>query len=214
MKPYTLSRIVRLSFLLAATGLVFSSCQKELPEFVKTSSMTTSSTKAGTTAGFTEYLIRAGQQYADQSGFKQVKTTSMKFTVKFDSSAVYTTKDPSNQADINKLYGFSDNNAQHHEFSARFGWRWYNGKLNLQAYIYNNSVRDNKEIGNIELNKEYSCAINVAGDHYDFLLNGVVKATMPRKSAGPEASGYQLYPYFGGDELAPHDIKIRIREDK
>src|SRR6476469_2541495 len=167
MKPSTLLRFLRLAFFLAATGLTFSSCQKEIADVVKTSSNT--SNNSNPTTGFTDYLIRAGQQYADQNGFKQVKVSSMKFTVKFDNSAIYTTQDPANQADINKLYGFSDNNAQHHEFSARFGWRWYNGKLNLQAYIYNNSVRDNKEIGNIELNKEYLCAINVVGDHYDFL---------------------------------------------
>jgi hypothetical protein len=205
-----LTRIVRLSFLLAATGLAFSSCQKEIQHQIDKQTAAPS-TQVGV---FTEYVIRAGQQFSEQSGVKAVKVSSMKFTVKFDNSAKYTTKDPANQADINKLYGFSDNNGQHHEFSARFGWRWYNNKLNLQAYIYNNSVRDYKEIGDIELNKEYACAINVYADRYDFLLNGVVKVSMPRKAAGSEASGYQLYPYFGGDELAPHEIKIWIRDDK
>jgi hypothetical protein len=145
---------------------------------------------------------------------KLVKVTSMKFTVKFDNSAVYSTIDPANQADINKLYGFSDNDGHHHQFSARFGWRWYNNKLNLQAYIYNNGVRDYKDIGDIDLNKEYLCEIRVVGNQYQFFLNSVLKVTMPRNAVGTEGSGYQLFPYFGGDELAPHEIKIQIRDEK
>jgi hypothetical protein len=27
----------------------------------------------------------------------------------------------------------------------------------------------------------------------------------------PKGQGYQLYPYFGGDETAPHDINIWIK---
>jgi hypothetical protein len=137
----------------------------------------------------------------------------MKFTVKFDSTAIYTTVDPANQGDINKLYGFADNKGHHHQFSARFGWRWYNNALNLMAYYYNNGVVEWKDLGNVEIGKEQACAINVFADHYDFVLNG--KTTQaPRKSAGTEAEGYQLYPFFGGTENAPHDIKILIRDDK
>jgi hypothetical protein len=35
---------------------------------------------------------------------------------------------------------------------------------------------------------------------------------MPRKSTTIKAVGYKLYPYFGGDELAPHPVSIWIKE--
>jgi len=35
---------------------------------------------------------------------------------------------------------------------------------------------------------------------------------MPRESTTTMAEGYQLYPYFGGDETAPHDIFIWIEK--
>jgi hypothetical protein len=35
--------------------------------------------------------------------------------------------------------------------------------------------------------------------------------TLPRTSTTPLAKGYLLYPYFGGDETAPHAIKIAIK---
>ena len=53
-----------------------------------------------------------------------VEYSERKFVVKFDSTSIYNTLIPSNQYDINKLYGFSDNDSVHHLYSARFGWRW------------------------------------------------------------------------------------------
>ncbi|MDB5229947.1 MAG: hypothetical protein JWN76_752 [Chitinophagaceae bacterium] len=160
--------------------------------------------------GFTDYTIQAGKQFADQNGYIPVSLTSLKFIVKFDSTAIYATKDPANQGDINKLYGFSDNNALHQDFSSRFGWRWVNKRLNLQAYIYNNSIRQYTDLGNIEIGPEYNCAINVKEKLYEFVLNGKI-TTMPRTSTTPTAVGYMLYPYFGGDELAPHLFHIFIK---
>lgn len=67
------------------------------------------STGAGQTVSVTtKYTIRAGQDYCDQKAFKSVKVSQMNFTAKFDNSAIYTTIDPVNQYEINKLYGFSE----------------------------------------------------------------------------------------------------------
>jgi hypothetical protein len=35
---------------------------------------------------------------------------------------------------------------------------------------------------------------------------------MPRSSITAKASGYLLFPYFGGDETAPHDMGIEIKD--
>jgi hypothetical protein len=35
---------------------------------------------------------------------------------------------------------------------------------------------------------------------------------MPRTSKAAVAKGYKLFPYFGGDETAPHDINIWVKE--
>lgn len=162
---------------------------------------------------YTSYTIPAGAQYCEQEHFETIATNAIYFTVLFDSSAVYTTKNTSNQADINKLYGFSDNRAHHHSFSARFGWRWYNNKLTLHGYIYNDSVREYKELGAIAIGKPARCAILVRKDQYAFVLNGDT-THMRRTSKTDRAEGYRLYPYFGGDEYAPHKITIQIREDE
>jgi hypothetical protein len=161
--------------------------------------------------GFEKYTIAEGQQYCDKNSFSSIQLSELRFTVKFDSSAIYKTLDPVNQLDINKLYGFSDNNALHHNFSARFGWRWSDNALRLFAYVYNTGVQTNKELGTVAIGAENSCSIKVAGDKYIFTLNGKTD-TMPRASTTAEAVGYKLYPYFGGDEFAPHIISIWIKE--
>jgi len=191
---------------LAALLLLFvCGCRKEnIPQ--------NSSASVTQTASFKEYFVHQGEHYATDNSIKAVEISELKFTVKFDSSAIYQTADPENQYDINKLYGFADNGALHQQFSARFGWRWSDGALHLFAYTYNNSVRNSKELGTINIGEEAHCSIKVAGERYVFTLNDNIE-TMPRLSTTEKGKGYQLYPYFGGDEVAPHEVRIWIREE-
>lgn len=188
-------------------ALLLSACSKEIekPQNPVNKKESTSA------ASFIQYNIPKGNQYCDKNYFVPVKFNRLAFKVKFDSSAIYTSGKAENQNDINKLFGFSDNNATHHEYSARFGWRWSDNALRLFAYDYNNSVMSFKELGTVSIGKENDCSITVSGSKYIFTLNGA-ETEMPRASTTPEAEGYQLYPYFGGDETAPHDISIWIEE--
>jgi hypothetical protein len=160
---------------------------------------------------YKEYVILKGFQYGDSTSIVPFNGLQLNFVVKFDSSAIYKTIDTTNQIDINKLYGFSDNGKDHHLFSARFGWNWYNNALHLYAYYYNNGVRDFKELGIVNVGKEINCSIKVLVNNYIFSLNGV-ETSVPRAATTLAGNGYKLFPYFGGDELAPHDIHIWIKE--
>ena len=167
-------------------------------------------TAASTDAGFTSYTIRKGQQFSDQTAVKAVEVSEMKFVVRFDSTAIYQTTSPENQYDINKLYGFSDNNAGHHEFSARFGWRWSESRLRLFAYVYNDGAVMSKELAAVAIGNEIRCSIAVTSGSYIFSVDDRYEK-MPRLAKTPKGEGYQLYPYFGGDEAAPHDITIWLK---
>jgi hypothetical protein len=163
--------------------------------------------------GFVTYKITKGQQSASPAQYKYYPSlTELKFTAHFDSSAIYATVNPTNQLDINKLYGFADDDKQHHVSSARIGWRWYSNKLELFGYVYNDSVRTTQLITQVPLKTDIPCSIKVDGTRYVFTANGT-QMTMPRTAKTPTGKGYRLYPYFGGDEMAPKDITIRIRED-
>lgn len=165
--------------------------------------------RAVKTAQYTKYTIRKGEHYCDQNTVKMIKVSQMNFMVKFDNTAMYQTIDPVNQYDINKLYGFSEGN-NHQYNSARIGWAWNDGALRLYAYAYNNGIRQSQEITTVAIGSEISCSISLSGYNYIFTVNGV-SVTLPRASSTSSTSGYQLYPYFGGDEVAPNDINIWIK---
>lgn len=196
-------------FILSIAVLIFQSCSKQ----IETTGSSISAKKGSESVSnqYIQYTIMKGQQYCDKSIFVPVKCSQVSFKAKFDSSAIYKTAADSNQADINKLYGFSDNNAAHHEYSARFGWRWSNNALRLFAYDYNNGVMSFKELGAVQIGVENTCSIRISGNEYVFTLNGV-ETKMPRASTTTLAEGYKLFPYFGGNESAPHTISIWIEE--
>ncbi len=196
-------------FILSIAVLIFQSCSKQ----IETTGSSISAKKGSESVSnqYIQYTIPKGQQYCDKSIFVPVKCSQVSFKAKFDSSAIYKTAADSNQADINKLYGFSDNNAAHHEYSARFGWRWSNNALRLFAYDYNNGVMSFKELGAVQIGVENTCSIRISGNEYVFTLNGV-ETKMPRASTTTLAEGYKLFPYFGGNESAPHTISIWIEE--
>lgn len=198
-------------FTLGAAMLLLASCSKNLDiAATPTTDHPAATDPNPTVKNYVLYTIPQGQQFCDKSNYAGISTSELAFKVIFDSSAVYKTVDPLNQKDINKLYGFSDNNAAHHVFSARFGWRWVNNALHLFAYTYNNSILDLKEIGTVAIGAENSCSIKVTAENYVFTLNGV-SVNMARASTTTKAQGYMLYPFFGGDENAPHTIKILIK---
>lgn len=188
-----------------AVLLLCTACNKSIDQLIEKKFLT-----ADKDGGFTLYSIKQGQHYSDQKSYKAVALSGLNFIVKFDSSAIYKTGKEENQYDINKLYGFSDNNADHHQYSARIGWAWNKNALRLYAYVYNEGIVSKSEIGIVAIGTETHCSIKVAGDFYIFSMNEA-QLSVPRKSATSLANGYMLYPYFGGDEPAPHDVNIRIK---
>jgi hypothetical protein len=157
-----------------------------------------------------KYIIPSGKHESKQSSYKVMEIQKLKFKVKFDSSAIYTTTSPGNQADINKLYGVADCETLHQSNSARFGWRWYNSKLEIHGYTYKGGTRHSVFIDSVPLNEFHEYEIIFNDEEYQFRLDSKT-VKLPRSCKGV-AKGYQLYPYFGGDETAPHAVTIWIEE--
>jgi hypothetical protein len=170
------------------------------------------------TSDFKRYTIQQGAHECDQRSIKSVSGTSMNFTVKFDSTAIYPAviTDYNHAYDVNKLWGFSEGlNNQYN--SARIGWRWLNNQLELFAYVYvkGTLLRDPVSydppfIKTVAIGSEINCSITVSGSNYIFTVDGNVVKTV-RGSSSTRYSGYQQYPYFGGTLTAPHLINIDIK---
>lgn len=139
--------------------------------------------------------------------FSLFDKNEISFSAVFDNSSIYKTKNKNNQTDINKLFGFSDCNSEHQNNSARFGWV-YNDSLSIYAYCYVNGKVKNKFITSIDIDKIYLYKIQRYGIKYKFYLAGK-EIEMERNNI--DGNGYLLFPYFGGTEKAPHNIKIKIK---
>jgi hypothetical protein len=181
---------------------------------------TTSSTQNNreTATTFRKFTIKKGAHYCDQSALAHVSGTKMSFVAKFDSTVIYPAviTDYNHAYDVNKLWGFSEGlNNQYN--SARIGWRWLNGQLQLFAYVYvkGTLLRDPVSydppfIKSVQIGSEVNCSIAVSGSKYIFTVDGVVVQTTRGATSGTY-SGYQQYPYFGGNLTAPHLINIYIK---
>ncbi len=160
--------------------------------------------------GYVTYRIAKGDHYCDRSTSTLFTGTQRRCKVLFDSSAVYQTVNPGNQGDINKLYGFTEG-INNHLNSARIGWNWRGNALRLYAYAYAAGARHYLEIATVEIGQPVSLAIGIAGNEYHFWVNEQ-KVILPRAVTSTIADGYLQYPYFGGDEVAPHLISIKLLE--
>lgn len=190
----TICFVIGMIFFIGCTKNFDSSAEKEIE------------TKPGEYSTFT---IQKGAHYCDQNPLRSITTSEMKFMVKFDSSAIYQTELPENQYAINKLWGFSEGTDNHNN-SARIGWSWTDNALRLYGYAYVSGVLHYQEITSVTIGTEISCSIKLAAETYLFTVNEV-SVSLPRGTSGSQARGYQQYPYFGGNEVAPHLITILIK---
>ena len=156
------------------------------------------------------YLIEKGQHFCTPNPYVTTSNSELNFIAVFDSSCIYTTTAPDNQDDINKLFGFSDCNTPHLENSARIGWRWSIDSLRIFGFVHNNGHMIYKEITTAAIKENINCNITCEDGNYRFTVDGKT-ITLPRNCSG-NYSRYKLYPYFGGDEPAPHNVTIKLTE--
>ncbi len=158
---------------------------------------------------YEHFLIPEGK-HAGTTKVESLQSSSIRFQAIFNESAVYRTETEENQHDINKLIGFADCNSHHHQNSARFGWRWLEGNLEIHAYAYVNGERITQFLGTVALNDEYNYQVELTPEAYIFSLEGFDPVEVSRGDTCQKGLYYMLYPYFGGNETAPHDILIQI----
>ncbi|MFN6944880.1 MAG: hypothetical protein ACK4ND_08010 [Cytophagaceae bacterium] len=155
------------------------------------------------------YTIPSGQ-HSSISTLRFFNKNELKFKAVFNSDAQYTLSEE-HQGDINKLYGFSDCGNHHHTNSARFGWRYFDGQLQILAYCYANGIRSSHLLSSLEFGQEYEYSIRIEENKYLFSVNNA-EYEMQRGCVGNNFNRYYLFPYFGGTQAAPHDISILITE--
>jgi len=157
------------------------------------------------------YTIFQGDHYCTPHPVRLFSGSTLTFDAKFGSDCHYDLAN-NNQGDLNKLFGFSDNNSLIHIHSARFAWRWMIETQNIEVWAYSyisGSVRYDK-IGETTLGAWDHYQVSASGSKYTYTFNGTV-IEHPR-TAPSQGLKTISFPYFGGDELATHDMTIYIKE--
>lgn len=156
------------------------------------------------------YNIRRGEHYCRENVPEWIEGTQLNVTAYFNESNLY--EQPHQNADINKLMGFNEG---HPHDSARIGWKVINGQIYVYPYVHykgKNLGAENPEGFLMPLRTPLLFCIKVIPGSYVFNLNGHW-VTLPRNSQEKKFSGWKLYPYFGGDLPAPHNMSFGIKTE-
>ena len=143
--------------------------------------------------------------------------TTFTWVVKFDESCRYDLGND-DQYDTNKLCGVGYL-WHHHRNSARFGWRYNTTTqfIELVAYCYVNGKRVVQPICQCVIGRPYRIELRKLAMMYLFTcqdatdwysrLQGTAEVPYDHK----KVVGYRLGVFFGGNRVAPHEMKIEIK---
>lgn len=132
----------------------------------------------------------------------------LRYAVEFTPSCRY--KIGGDQSDINKLFGIGYF-PYHRLNSVRFGWRYTsNDHVDIFAYWYKDGERSWKMMGQVPIGREHIFVLTPGLTFHTLQVYGRgMAANVPVYRQG---WGYLLRPYFGGNQKAPHDIEIKMKE--
>ena len=157
-----------------------------------------------------DYKIKKGEHSSDRMFPFFAFSKKLVFDVKFIGSFSYRIK---KQKDTNKLIGLSDS-WHHHRNSVRVGWRWNSvaGNVELMAIIYNNGYRTIKHLKFLPSSKRVLISIEIQDNHYSIKINN--EEFLFERTSRWKFIRYGLFPYFGGDTVAPKDFRFSIKKIK
>lgn len=161
-----------------------------------------------------EYIIKEGKHYPKGLHFGLTFSNKISFRAMFDKSCLYHFGDIDDY-DINKLCGFSTT-WFHQKQSARVGWRVLDKNLiQIVTYSYNDGIRQNTEtdvLGVVKPGEVFYCEIEDLENKYKYSFRKAnsksIETHTDVKIPDWFLFHYYLFPYFGGNKVAPHDMKL------
>ena len=146
------------------------------------------------------------------ASWKPFLKCSVKFQFYFNETGRYISRKPENQEAINKLIGFADGTLRHHKNSFRVGWNYdpHNDRFRVYAYVYKDGERVEKLLGYTEPYKDNTVIVKCLYAHYQVTFNNTMYI-IPRSKNIKCKYKHMLWPYFGGEETAPHAIPVFLK---
>ncbi len=148
--------------------------------------------------------------------FSITNKDTIEFEACFDENCLYNLHTLDN-FDVNKLFGVSTS-LNHMEQSARIGWRCLNGAdIQLFAYTHANwKIQEPRLIATVLPNEKFTCSIRIEEKCFVFRFKKeeTQRIVSVLKTENKSKIKYLLYPYFGGNIPAPHDMSLTLVRKK
>ncbi len=161
-----------------------------------------------------KFSIKKGKHFSNRFKFGLSFNKKLMFAAKFNPNCLYSIEGADGQ-DINKLYGLSDD-WDHMKNSIRIGWRCLDNKeIELFYFAHLDGQMKYEKIISVKpnevfyvkiliLDKKYSVDVRYNNKNYSKDIKRVSKWNLlPR---------YYLKFYFGGNEVAPHNMSVEIND--
>lgn len=159
-----------------------------------------------------KYIIRKNKHYSFHFPSFTLSNKFKQYTIKFFKSCLYSFGNADDN-DVNKLVGYTFGMIPNpHKNSFRLGWNCINGRISLFSYAYINSERIIRYLCDLDTDKSYNVIIYVIKNKIRVSIDDEVYYTGIDVSGLPNF-GWKLFPYFGGNNKAPHDILIEINQN-
>lgn len=162
-----------------------------------------------------EYEIKKGKHRSSGLKFGLTNKSHFKWKANFSFDCNYNLGNE-DQYDINKLCGVSTG-WHHHKDSIRFGWTSdpkNKNIINIFAYQYVEGKRHDEWICDVQVCEEVYFSISIyATKDLSFAIMTVNDESLYLNiNKKPWSWKYKLFPYFGGNQVAPHNMYIELTE--
>ena len=169
-----------------------------------------------------QYLIKKGDHYCSMSILEKIGAigfNAKKYSAKFmmHKECWWATPRNSDDYDQNKLTGIGYG-LNHHNNSVRLTWVpdfAINGLIKISGYTYDEKSTTAKYtikyITSVQVGQIYTATIETKGSQYAISVNGV-SILMDNLHPDPNLS-FRLYPYFGGNNVAPQNMIIELESN-
>lgn len=152
------------------------------------------------------FRIKKDKHTSTNRCIRFVKGGQINFDIFVNPQWVYNENAPGFQSGWNKLIGISDG-LNRHKNSVRIGWRSIGGKIFMCSYCYVNGERIISEMAEVPFGWN-SGSVIITDSAYKVLINNQV---LEVTKSGSSAFLLMMYPYFGGNSTAPHDMEFLFR---
>lgn len=152
------------------------------------------------------HTIKKDKHTATNRCIRFVSNNQIRFDFFVSSSWLYDEKAPGFQSGWNKLIGISEGFNQHKN-SVRVGWRCIENTIYLSSYCYINGERRISDMVEVPMGWNTG-SVTITATHYRVQINDRI---FNFENTNRSFFKFMLYPYFGGNSKAPHDMEFKFR---